>query len=482
MEGRSFPPWRVCDEAKEAGWLTRARLGLHCTLFCGGVKCKHEDWLQVRDKKNVHIAIEGLNSSWVSDCIVASQRPSSSLFLKHEIVAQFKAKHVTGVFNLQEKGEHASCGPDGIYAATGYSYNGEEDLMRHGVHYYEFPWPDMTSPDNDVVLRSVLVMDFHMRSSGKVLVHCHAGLGRTGLMIVCYFILCRRMSAADAVELVRAGRPGAVQTAGQMSFCCAFEQHVLRLMQAFRVEISDAPITLSSFLRRQKLVLHGEESRHYRYVPKHIHRVLCRLIELIQSGRAQGEEAHNVCAIAAVEALSPAATLAPGVAEQMRGLVNNGGFDPRNERNTSKLAFLCIDWFRCLSEPVLGEEQVSAVLSFMRKPAHEREAAGVASATSAFPKNALLTVHVLLSALFIIGNHITPPHRRFALQCIVDALHHFHDPARMVNSPAEHFLICDFYANVTQYVKNTLFFGEEAQCLTREGVQINIASKALLCR
>ena len=173
------------NEAKADTLFDRARHGIHCSLFCGGVRCKHEDWQLFKTRKNVHPAIEGLNSNWVGDLVIASQRPATSLFLKYMLIPQFKTKNVTGVFNLQEK-ESMPARPDGIYANCGYSYSGEQDLMRHGLRYYEFPWPDMTAPDNDIVLR-VQVMDSHVQGSGRSL-HCHAGLGRTGLLIACYFV------------------------------------------------------------------------------------------------------------------------------------------------------------------------------------------------------------------------------------------------------------------------------------------------------
>ncbi|RNF11589.1 putative phosphatase [Trypanosoma conorhini] len=116
------------------------------------------------------------------------------------------------------------------------------------------------APQQDVVLRSVQVMDFRVRNSGKVLVHCHAGLGRTGLMIACYLVYSQHMPSEDVINLVRQARPGAIQTSRQAKFIRGFERHLWRLTQSFRVEMSDAIIDIELLLQRQGLVLHGDEA------------------------------------------------------------------------------------------------------------------------------------------------------------------------------------------------------------------------------
>jgi hypothetical protein len=41
--------------------------------FCGGEECDHENYLKNKRQPN---AIEGLNSNWITDNILAMQRPS----------------------------------------------------------------------------------------------------------------------------------------------------------------------------------------------------------------------------------------------------------------------------------------------------------------------------------------------------------------------------------------------------------------------
>lgn len=88
--------------------------------FCGGKGCKHEDWTQCKRP-----AIKGLNSNWINNDIVASQRLSARLIKEYDIVAQMKELKLGTIINLQEPGEHQHCG-DGVIEKVGFSYDYEE--------------------------------------------------------------------------------------------------------------------------------------------------------------------------------------------------------------------------------------------------------------------------------------------------------------------------------------------------------------------
>lgn len=95
------------------------------------------------------------------------------------------------VFNLQEPGEHPYCG-DGIIEKVGFSYT-PELLMNNGIQFYNMYWEDLTKPTFEMAIRICQIMHHVVVQGGaerknKLLVHCHAGQGRTAIIIGSYLL------------------------------------------------------------------------------------------------------------------------------------------------------------------------------------------------------------------------------------------------------------------------------------------------------
>ncbi|XP_064524158.1 protein tyrosine phosphatase domain-containing protein 1 isoform X1 [Pseudopipra pipra] len=251
---------------------------MQCSMACGGRACKYENPARWSDQEQ---AIKGLYSSWITDNILAMARPSTELIEKYNIIEQFERYGIKTVINLQRPGEHASCG-NPLEQESGFTYL-PEAFMEAGIYFYNFGWKDYGVASLTTILDMVKVMAFALQE-GRVAVHCHAGLGRTGVLIACYLVFATRMSADQAILFVRAKRPNSIQTRGQLLCIREFTQFLVPLRNVFACcEPKAHTVTLSQYLTRQRHLLHGYESRHLKHVPKLVYLVCKLLLDLAEN-------------------------------------------------------------------------------------------------------------------------------------------------------------------------------------------------------
>lgn len=112
--------------------------------------------------------------------------------------------------------------------------------LSKNFRWIHLPVKDMSVPENDFLRKwSNEARSVHdvLTAGGKVLIHCRGGLGRSGLMAS--LILAERgASAQDAIEKVRAARPGAIET-------CEQEKWLVSRFSDLRVR---APLITASLL------------------------------------------------------------------------------------------------------------------------------------------------------------------------------------------------------------------------------------------
>ena len=152
------------------------------------------------------------------------------------------------------------------------------------VYFYNYAWTDYGDASLAHLLDMVKVLAFSV-TQGKVAVHCHAGLGRTGVLIACYLVYANRLRANEAVRLVRNKRPGSIQSRLHILCVQQFEQFILPNCMVFcnRELLKDKKIqdfTLQQYLKRQKFILHGKECKTLRHIPKVRQQTLHRRLEL----------------------------------------------------------------------------------------------------------------------------------------------------------------------------------------------------------
>eukprot|EP00118_Oscarella_pearsei_P010068 m.60005 g.60005 ORF g.60005 m.60005 type:complete len:665 (+) comp34910_c0_seq5:135-2129(+) len=217
-------------------------------------------------------------SNRVTNGILAMSRPNTGAIKAYDVIGQFERVGIKSVVNLQETNEHAYCGPP--LDDSGFSYN-PQHFMDADIFFYNFGWKDYGVPTMGCVFNMVRVVDFALQE-GKVAVHCHAGLGRTGVVIACYLIYAHRIKADKAIAFVRSKRPKAIQTRAQMQIVRDFADHIQPMWKIFPRSLKGSErFSLDQHLRRQRAILHGLEARQYKHLPKIVDLLCQRIIAIV---------------------------------------------------------------------------------------------------------------------------------------------------------------------------------------------------------
>ena len=101
-----------------------------------------------------------------------------------------------------------------------------EDEWIKDVNYLHVHSNDMGIPEFSDLVNSVDFIHQRITNEEPVMVHCLAGLGRTGTILACYLIKYEDMTAGDAIEKVRQERHGAIQSFSQEEIIFRFEKFV----------------------------------------------------------------------------------------------------------------------------------------------------------------------------------------------------------------------------------------------------------------
>lgn len=97
-----------------------------------------------------------------------------------------------------------------------------DEVRRAGLESLWLPVEDMWVPSSMEATAGLVASVLDRLSGGAtVVVHCLGGLGRSGTVAACCLVACGR-PPAEAVELVRRARPGAVEAPAQVAFVGRF--------------------------------------------------------------------------------------------------------------------------------------------------------------------------------------------------------------------------------------------------------------------
>ena len=98
-----------------------------------------------------------------------------------------------------------------------------DDDWVDDVKYLHVYANDMGIPEFDDLTNSVDFIHQRITNSEPVMVHCLAGLGRTGTILACYLIKYENVSANDAIQKVREKRHGSIQSFSQEEIIHKFQ-------------------------------------------------------------------------------------------------------------------------------------------------------------------------------------------------------------------------------------------------------------------
>lgn len=242
--------------------------------FCGGSKCRRCSRQAALGKKDSPIL--GLHADWVTSHILGMMRPATKLIQEFDILNQFIQSNIKAVVNVTLPGEHPYCG-EGL-ESSGFPYN-PEDLMAKGIQFYNFGWEDMTVPTTAYMMNIVKVTASILDGGeAKIAVHCHAGYGRTGLVIACTIMFMHNISPHNAINIVRSKRPGSIQTQKQEAFVHKFHKYMQDSQVTYAVADIHEKFTLTEALDTQNRQLRGPEAIKHMYIPKVVEE-LCRRLE-----------------------------------------------------------------------------------------------------------------------------------------------------------------------------------------------------------
>ncbi|MDE1763094.1 MAG: dual specificity protein phosphatase family protein [Thaumarchaeota archaeon] len=95
-----------------------------------------------------------------------------------------------------------------------------------GVKYLHMPTEDFSAPDMDQIDQAVEFIQERLENEEPVMVHCAAGIGRTGTILACYLVKYHKSSAKNAIDKVRKERPGSIQSESQEIAIGLYYKHV----------------------------------------------------------------------------------------------------------------------------------------------------------------------------------------------------------------------------------------------------------------
>jgi ADP-ribosyl-[dinitrogen reductase] hydrolase len=112
-----------------------------------------------------------------------------------------------------------------------------EQIRGRGMKWHHLPIQDLSAPDARFEKRWDKVrtdLGFRLVRGGKVLVHCRGGLGRAGT-VAAKMLIEQGYTPTEAIRMVRAVRPGAIETKEQVQYLHALRPDRVKRIPQYTV-------------------------------------------------------------------------------------------------------------------------------------------------------------------------------------------------------------------------------------------------------
>ena len=157
---------------------------------------------------NDTIELSNINKNWFGRLILSScptiNRHVEPSFLENLLI-EYKQRRVKLVVTLLDFNEIEDLG---IISFSTF-------LMDNGFNWIHCPIRDRSTCSDQKRIRTLLEdIKEVLKSDKSVLIHCHAGLGRTGLLAAT-FLVSMGLTANSAIKTIRETRPGSIETTEQ---------------------------------------------------------------------------------------------------------------------------------------------------------------------------------------------------------------------------------------------------------------------------
>ena len=103
----------------------------------------------------------------------------------------------------------------GVKSIITMTERGLPDSWVEGLEYLHIPTEDLSAPDIDKIDATVDFIHERIKNKDPVMVHCAAGIGRTGTILASYLIKYQNLTAKEAIKKIRQERPGSIQSESQ---------------------------------------------------------------------------------------------------------------------------------------------------------------------------------------------------------------------------------------------------------------------------